>query len=688
MPEKTQKTLRDFLRIVFRRRYLFIVGIAVFAFGTLVGACWWPLKYTGMAKFERRADPASEDITRGKSESFDSLKLTLQHELAGLNAVERAVGDLEKRGLFREMGLDAPLPRGPDGRLAADGVRAKQELVTALQAALKVNFEVRSDQVDLVSVTFTHPDPRLAQEMPNTLVTNYINRISEQIITNLTASRDFLQSKVTDATTRHTEIVQRKTDFEVKNAGMLPDNPGALYDQIQRVSSDIDTVRRQQTVAKQRLERLQAVTGGEKPADSAAAPPKTEGGTAAPPAASAAGAPAAVAAAPLAAPAAAPPATEVGVTPSVTEGAAAPPTTEGGAAPPKKEGAPAAAPQEKSSLSAKVSPPADLTAGLTPDQIIKVPNPEFSRVEEELRQAKRALSDAQVLSYMTDKHPTVVALKKKVAELETRFQQTPRFVNQEVYVTRTPVVVDEEGLRERQLREEQRQRDLQLRDALLRMDMAGIQAEIESTTNEMERLQNRLAKLQEMMMGFGPVRQEYVQILKEVEDQQAEVDRWQKRLTEVQMALAAEAAKRRTHLNQVELAQEQFQPSSPKLLYVLAFALVGALGFGGGLVFLADMMDRSIATTEEAVRHFNMPVYGVVGEIVTPRERTRKKVLRWVLGPVGFVVAVLLVGAAALNIVLWLQSRSEYDEWRAAPVTFVCNQAAEVVDGLKNKLRG
>jgi uncharacterized protein involved in exopolysaccharide biosynthesis len=628
MAEKPdKKTPRDLLRVIFRRRLMFLVSAAVFAFAALVGACWWPLKYTGEAKFERRSDPASENLTTGKSESFDTIKLTLAHELGGQNAVEAAVDDIQKAGLYKEMGLDAPLPVGSDGKLTPEGKRIKQALVNSLMTSLKVNFDVRSDQVDLVSVNFTHPNPRLAQEMPNTLVTNYMNLITEQIIKNLTASRDFLQGKVKDASTRLSELTAKQTKFEATHAGMLPDNPGALYEQVSRLNSDIDTVRRQQSIAKQKLERLKALGAAQQGLnDSASTKPKAG------------------------------PAAEIGNAPDAGTGAA----------------------------SGEEEEPA-------PDQIIKVPNPELARLEDDLRQTKRLLSDAQVLSHMTDKHPTVISLRNKIAELEKRIKETPKKIDEEVYLTRapaTPTTTDPDRLRQLQLLEEQRQRQGELRDTFINMDMAAAQSEIDGTTSDLERLQNRLAKLQELLSNLGPIRQEYLDIRKEVTDQQAEVARWQTRLTEVQMTLAAEAAKRRTHLQQVELAQEQFVPSTPKMTYVLALAILGGLAFGGGLVFLANTMDRSVATSEEAAEHFGLPVFGIVGEIVTPSQRRRKQLVRWIAGPLVSLVVVAALALATLNIVLWLQSREQYDQWKAAPVSFVCDQAAGMVQGLTDKLRG
>ena len=599
MAEETQKkTPRDLLRAVFRHRLLFLASAALFAFATLVGACWWPLKYTAIAKLERRADPASEDLVRGKSESFDALKMTLQYELVGTNAVEAAAEELEKKGLL------PALPRGQDGKLTADGRMLRQELVRNLSADLKVIFEVRSQEVDLVSVSFTDPDPRLAQELPNTLITHYIDRISEQIVTNLTSSRDFLQTKVDEANTRFAELTRKRIDFETKYAGMLPDNPGALQQDIQRVTTDMDTVRRQQALAKQKLDQIRVILGR------SAAP---EG-----------------------------------------DGSAAAPEGDGSAA--------------ESALSA--------------EREYKDATQDLARLQDQQQQYQRSLDESRTLLHMTEKHPRVVALRKQIDGLDKRIAELK---------VRLPDL--EKRLRESRagalvgpasgdsVLDPVRLRDQELLQANLTIQETTAQSEYQMATNELERLQARQTALQGIMNNYGPVRQEYLGMIKEVTDQQAEVDRWQKRQTEVQMALAAEAAKHRTHLSQVELAQEQFKPSSPKLLYVLALAIVGGLAFGGGLVFLTNTVDRSITTTEEAAAHFDLPVLGSIGEIMTAPQRARRKMIRWGLGPVAAVVAALAIGAAALNIALWLNSREQYSQWRASPVRFVVSKIGDSLAG-------
>ena len=65
----------------------------------------------------------------------------------------------------------------------------------------------------------------------------------------------------------------------------------------------------------------------------------------------------------------------------------------------------------------------------------------------------------------------------------------------------------------------------------------------------------------------------------------------------------------------------------------LLAAIVGGLAFGAGLVFLANLLDRSVSTTEEAVHHFDLPVHGVIAEIVTARQQWVRRTKVWTIGP-------------------------------------------------------
>ena len=551
MAEKSDnRTPRDLVRLFLRRWRLFILGASLSATAAMLGSVYMPVKYTGTAVFERRSDPAAEQISRnmGDSAGFEPWKLTLQHELAGYRAVELAV---------EEMGMTQGMPHGPDGQLTLPGQMAKQQLILELMEQLNVKWEVRSERVDLLSVSFTDRDPILAERMPNTVVRNYISWVSEKIIETLDASREFRAKRLANCRGQLEELTAQRLKFETKHAGMLPDSAGSLQERIQRTSGDIDVLRRQQTMAELKLARLEALTGS------------------------------------------------------------------------------------------------DNTSTDHPREIIKGPNPELQRLQEQLRSYQEALDAALTLEHMTEQHPTVQTLRAKIAQLEERIKETP-----EEAVLQTIYGADP-GSRD------------------LAAQLAAAQSEVDMTKGELERLENRLAIYQNLMDNFGPVRQEYLQIVQKQDALQAEADLLQRSLTDVEMALAGEVAKRRTHLNTVLVAQKQFHPSFPTLKFVLVAAIGGGLVFGAGLVLLANSLDRSVSTAVGAEEHFAVPILGAIDEIVTPGQVAARRFKRWVVTPIASGIILLTIGISTLNVVLWLRYPEQYKDWKASPVGFVHGQITE-----------
>jgi uncharacterized protein involved in exopolysaccharide biosynthesis len=545
MAEKsTKKTVRDLLRIVFRRRWVFLVGAALFAVVTLIGAHSLPRKYTGTTKFERRTDAAVAGTETGTaaSASFSTFKLTLRHDLTGYNAV---------RQIAEELGLTEGLPHDLEGHLTPAGARAKMMLVNQLRRRVRVRWMVGSAKVDLIAISMTDSDPELARRVPDALVKNYINNVSERIKERLTSSRDFLDKQLRESERRLSEINRRRIRFETDNRGKMFSSPGELQDRIQQIVTDLHTLRRQKKEVEQTMVRLIALR----------------------------------------------------------RKATSRPTSQ-------------------------------------PVQIVRGPNPQLRRLQEQLRSWNEALDS--MLMQMKPAHPKVKAAMAKIAQLEKRIAETPK----EVVIEK---VFEPEGTDEKDLEG-------------FAVNMEAAKAKWDTVKDEIERQQNRLDDLNALLKNFIPMYEEYKEILASQEKEKAEADRWRKRLTDIQMALAAEAAKRRTHLETIEAAQRQFRPSSPDLKMVLGFALLGGVGFGGALVFLLNLLDRTIATAEDASKYFEVPVHGIIGEIVTRRDIAWRRFKRWVIGPTVALVLLVAVGASITSIVLRVRYPNQYEQWRTSPL--------------------
>ena len=557
--ETNKKTPRDLLRVVFRRRWLFLLSASLFATVVLQGAQLWPLKYTGSAKFQRSFDPASEEGMGRGSGSFESIKRTLELELAGREAITQVA---------EELGLTDGLPRDANAELTTVGRIQKQQLVRELQQTVKVRWDVKSREVDLVTVSVEHEDPDTAQRIPGALIDRYKTLTSKAIAGKLTVSLGFLKSEVSARETKLTEVRRKRFAFEIEHAEDLPDRPAELKENLLAVERELSDRRREQTIARETIARLSDPDG-----------PKAT------------------------------------TTTSATQ------------------------PAEK---------PIQTKVGW---------NPEYLRLKDELRDYERRLDVAKSLSHMTDAHPTIKTLNAKIAELKGRLESTDeKIVLEEVYGS-----TGTGG------------------DRAPGGALAAAKSTAQVTTREIERLEARRQVLRRLVNSSAPVRQQYLEIVRQIEREEEDLQSWQKRLTEVQMALSGEVAERRTLFQTAQSAEKQLLPSSPKLTMILGIAIFGGLALGGGLVFLFNMLDRSIARTEDAVECFNLPVLGTVGEIVTGRQLRWGRLKRWIVTPVVTTIVLAALSLSSCGVWLRLKSPDQYAQWQSSPGVFLQQKADRTI---------
>lgn len=529
-------------RAVLRRRRLFLVGASLFTIVALLAARHLPLEHSATTEFERWTDAAGKRYP-GQESGHSQVVAALRRDLVGREAVQRVA---ERLGLMRE------LPRESNGQLAPAGEAAKEQLVRKVQDDLQVRIRTRPQGPDVVSLSFVHEDPRLAGQIPNALVRDYITGLGQRIAAPLTAEREALLKQVKDRDARLAALTDRKTTFEARHGDAVHRDPATTRERIGQIAADLDALRRQHGTVKQTLARLRALRR------------------------------------------------------------------------------------------------AQTSATTRPVQVVKGPSPEFKQLQEQLRQSKGQLDAAMTVKHMTTRHPQVITLRAEIAQLEKRLKETPaETVLHTVYGT---------GVRESS-------------DLGARLAAAGSQ--LETTTQEIRRLGDRLASERSSLAGVLSIRREYAQIVKQLREERIEAQRRRQRLAGVQAALTAERTKRLTLLNAVQYAPEQLRPSSPSLMAVLAIAVAGGLAVGGGLVFLANAMDHSVATAKEAARHFDIPIHGVIGRIATRRQRIAGKFGRGVLAPAVFVVLLMALAGSVLNVVLWLRFPQEYKQWRDSPIGFV-----------------
>ncbi len=250
-----KRTPRDLLRMAFRRWRVFLLSAVLFALIALVAAHFITPRYVGTVRFERRIDKTlTPDGLSGLQSpgAFDAEKLTLQHELHGYEAVARVVA-AEPFEFFKD------LPRADDGSLTREGEIRKREVIHGIIAGLQVQFEINSDAVDLISVSFVHADPNLAQSIPNALVANYITGQSHRRLARLEASRDWLKEHADAAERARQAVADRKIELESKYVGLKGGTQEDIDRRMQQTKADLTAVLRLVDLAEKKYARLLAL---------------------------------------------------------------------------------------------------------------------------------------------------------------------------------------------------------------------------------------------------------------------------------------------------------------------------------------------------------------------------------------------------------------------------------------------
>ena len=256
----------------------------------------------------------------------------------------------------------------------------------------------------------------------------------------------------------------------------------------------------------------------------------------------------------------------------------------------------------------------------------------FSELEEEL--------DKHLHQWgRTEEHPLVAKTRKRLAEMENR-----------IAGTETEAIIGRDRLpnQARLTAEQQLQ--------MLSGTMVALGRQLQENAAQIE-------QLEVLNRNFFVVRSDYVKLQREYDESTGQLEFWENNLRDTTVALRAEIGQRGVRLSMIQRAPDQAKPSEPTLARILLAALIFGLGTVVGVIFVAEMMDHSLRSVEHAVDDLKLPVLGTVNEIVTERERVRRRM--WNVGvfpAVGAVMIVVLLASTALTYIS-LEQPHKYEQW-------------------------
>jgi uncharacterized protein involved in exopolysaccharide biosynthesis len=266
-----------------------------------------------------------------------------------------------------------------------------------------------------------------------------------------------------------------------------------------------------------------------------------------------------------------------------------------------------------------------------------VPNPEM----EDLRVRKRA-AEADLDHQIKDLnkkpvHPDVVRAQKALDKIKEQMGKTAE-------------QIEVEGDAEVNVERIQGQKDLKIKESLI----PAVEAEVRDLTDQ-------VAKYDALDRNFYRIRNEYVKIQNDLTDAHEQRKFWDENLRRTNIAITSALQQQGMRLSFLQRAPDQIRPSRPTVVFVLGVALAAALGVAGAMILLAELLDRSFHSVEQAVDDLKLPVLGAVNEIVTPALALRRRVLGLGVVPAFAVVLLVTLGISYYLLDLNLNRPQQYE---------------------------
>ena len=263
-----------------------------------------------------------------------------------------------------------------------------------------------------------------------------------------------------------------------------------------------------------------------------------------------------------------------------------------------------------------------------------VDSPRRTRLEGEVTAVLAQIAHAKTVMQMRDAHPDVCNLNKKLRQLRIELERVP--MEMQGHVTQSDAPPPDSFPAEK---------------ARAEFEIKAIESKLNRLTADLTRAQEQ-AKAVEQRRGTVMERQQaFVMSQQELASLKGDLNIWTSNLDKINQVMTAEAADRGFKLSTVEEARRPAKPHSPRLANTMMVS--GGLGFGlaAALVFLRELLDRSLRHPARVRQLLGIPVLEAIGEIrVGQPGWLRRRGWLWALAGAQALGIALLVGLNWLSV--------------------------------------
>lgn len=215
-----RKTLLDVLRIGTVHRWAFFVPFCLATSAAFVLSLYYPRTYSASTTFERRSDPVILNLPLSPgAASFNYFRSTIERDVTSVANVADAVERME---------AGKSLERDAEGQLTSAGLKQRNQIAGGLASTLRASRSSPSDQIDIVTLTYTGDDPKIGRSLVEQVKKSYTARTMVWLKEFLEDQRDYLLQQTAEALDELQAAQREETALRLQHPHVDPTDPGGL----------------------------------------------------------------------------------------------------------------------------------------------------------------------------------------------------------------------------------------------------------------------------------------------------------------------------------------------------------------------------------------------------------------------------------------------------------------------------